>query len=76
VHYSGDKSQLVSGTVVAVKPELSLIVIRESDLLGYPRLRFKSYQVRQALLLNELRVGDKIRAVFSDRDGMLHRLID
>ena len=66
--------RLVLGTVVAIRPELSLITIRESDLLGRVRVRFKSYQVKQTLLLYRLRPGDKITAAFSSQDGMLHRV--
>jgi hypothetical protein len=71
---SGYAEYLVLGTVVAVKAERSLITIRESDLLGHLRIRFKSYQVKQPFLLYGLRPGDKISAVFSAKDSMLHRL--
>jgi hypothetical protein len=70
----GYRERFVSGTVVAVKPELSLITIREPDLLGHLRLRFKSYHVRQSSVLDHLQAGDKIRGVFSSRDSMLHRV--
>ena len=70
----GFREYLVLGTVVAVKPEVSRVTIRESDLLGHLRIRFKCYQVRQPFLLYGLRQGDKITAVFSTKDSMLHRL--
>ncbi len=70
----GYRENLIVGTVVAVKPELALITIRESDLLGHLRIRFKCYQVRQPFLLNGLHVGDKVSAVLSSRDNMLHRV--
>ena len=70
----GFAERLVLGTVVAVQPEHSLITIRESDLLGHLRIRFKCYQVKQPFLLYGLRRGDRISAVFSTRDSMLHRL--
>ena len=70
----GFTERLVLGTVVAVQPERSLITIRESDLLGRLRIRFKCYQVKQSFLLYGLRQGDKISAVFSTNDGMLHRV--
>jgi hypothetical protein len=71
---SGCVEYLVLGTVVAVKADRSMITIRESDLLGHLRIRFKSYQVKQPFLLYGLRPGDKISAVFSANDSMLHRL--
>ena len=70
----GFMERLVLGTVVAVQPEQSLLTIRESDLLGHLRIRFKCYQVKQSLLLYGIRRGDKISAVFSTKDGMLHRV--
>jgi len=66
--------RLVLGTVVAVQPDRSLITIRESDLLGRLRIRFKSYMVKQPLLPYGLRQGDKITAVFSTKDSLLHRV--
>jgi hypothetical protein len=68
------EERLVLGTVVAVKTERSLITIREPDLLGHLRIRFKCYQVKQPFLLYGFRPGDKITAVFSAKDNMLHRL--
>ena len=64
----------VVGTVIGANPRTSVITIRESDLLGRLRLRLRSYKVKQTMLLNELQTGDKITAVFSARDGLLHRL--
>ena len=61
------------GTVVAVQAERSLLTLRESDLWGHLRIRFKSYQVKQPFLLYGLHPGDKITAVFSTKDSMLHR---
>lgn len=68
------EERLVLGTVVSVKVERSLITIREPDLLGDLRIRFKCYQVKQPFLLYGFRSGDKITAVFSAKDNMLHRL--
>ena len=70
----GFGERLVLGTVVAVQPERSLLTIRESDLWGHLRIRFKCYQVKQPFLLYGLRQGDKISAVFSTKDSMLHRV--
>ena len=68
----GDR--FVRGTVVAVETENSLITIRESNLLGHLRVLFRSYQVRSSSLIDGLQVGDKITAIFSKRDNMLHRV--
>ena len=62
---------LVAGTVVWVHAESSSIAIRGPNLLGYLRIRVKSYRVRQARTLIDLRPGDSITAVFSRKDGML-----
>jgi hypothetical protein len=70
----GFEERLVVGTVVAVQPERALLTIRESDLLGRLRIRFKCYQVKQPFLLYGLRQGDKITATFSTKDSMLHRV--
>jgi hypothetical protein len=70
----GYEERLVVGTVIAVKADVSLITIREHDLWGHLRIRFKCYQVKQPFLLNGLHAGDKITAVFSSKDSMLHRL--
>jgi hypothetical protein len=65
---------LVAGTVVWAHAGSSSIAIRGSNLLGYLRIQVKSYRVKQANALIDLRPGDTITAVFSRRDGMLHRL--
>jgi hypothetical protein len=70
----GFEERLVVGTVVAVQPERSLLTIRESDLLGRLRIHFQCYQVKQPFLLYGLRQGDRITAVFSTKDSMLHRV--
>ena len=65
---------LVIGTVVWVHAESSSIAIRGSSLLGRLRVGVKSYQVKQASALRDLQPGDAITAVFSRKDGMLHRV--
>jgi hypothetical protein len=65
---------LVIGTVVWAQAGASSIAIRGSGLLGYLRIRVRSYRVKQPISLLGLRPGDAITAVFSRRDGMLHRL--
>jgi hypothetical protein len=65
---------LVAGTVVWAHAGASSIAIRGSGLLGYLRIRVRSYRVKQASALLGLRPGDAVTAVFSRRDGMLHRL--
>jgi hypothetical protein len=70
----GFRERLVVGTVVAINAELSLITIRESDLFSRLRIRYKAYRVKQPFLLYGLRRGDRVTAVFADRDNLLHRL--
>lgn len=65
---------LVVGTVVWAHAESSSIVVRGSSLLGHLHVGVKSYRVKQPSALLDLRPGDAITAVFSKRDGMLHRL--
>jgi len=65
---------LVVGTVVWAHPDSSSISIRGARLLEYLHMQVRSYRVKQASALVELRPGDKITAVFSRKDGMLHRL--
>src|SRR5580658_8282575 len=65
---------LVVGTVVWAHAGASSIAIRGSGLLGYLRIRVRSYRVKQPSALLGLRPGDAVTAVFSRRDGMLHRL--
>jgi hypothetical protein len=65
---------LVIGTVVWAHAGASSIAIRGSGLLGYLRIRVRSYQVKQPSSLLGLRPGDAVTAVFSRSDGMLHRL--
>ena len=65
---------LVAGTVVWASAGSSSIAIRGSGLLGYLRIRVRAYRVKQASALLDLRPGDAVTAVFSRRDGMLHRV--
>jgi hypothetical protein len=65
---------LVVGTVVWAHAGASSIAIRGPGLLGYLRIRVRSYRVKQSSSLVDLRPGDAVTAVFSRRDGMLHRL--
>ena len=64
----------IFGTVVAVNAERSLISVRPSNLFGLPRINLNTYRVKQPILLNGLRSGDRVTGVFSNSDGMLHRL--
>jgi Cu/Ag efflux protein CusF len=73
-HESAPIEYLVAGTVVWADAGSSSVIIRGSDLLGHLRIRVRSYRVKQASALIDLRSGDKITAIFSRRDGMLHRL--
>jgi hypothetical protein len=75
--YAGETTPieyLVVGTVVWANAGSSSIAIRGSGLLGYLRIRVKAYRVKQASALLDVRPGDAVTAVFSRRDGMLHRL--
>src|ERR1035441_9190054 len=65
---------LVVGTVVWVHAGSSSIAIRGSGLPGHLRVSVKSYQVKQPGTLLNLQPGDGITAVFSRKDGMLHRV--
>jgi hypothetical protein len=65
---------LVVGIVVWENAGASSIAIRGSGLLGRLRIRVTSYRVKQPNSLVGLRPGDAVTAVFSRRDGMLHRL--
>ena len=65
---------LVIGIVVAAEPAASLITIRQPNLLGKLRIETKSYHVKQRGSLADLHSGDRITAIFSTKDGMLHRL--
>jgi hypothetical protein len=65
---------LVFGIVIATDPAESLLTIRQANLLGRLHIETKSYHVKQRSSLVDLRSGDRITAVFSTKDGMLHRL--
>jgi hypothetical protein len=65
---------LVFGTVLWVDTASSSITIRGSSLLAYLHIRVRSYRVKQPSALMDLRPGEAITAVFSTKDGMLHRL--
>ena len=65
---------LVVGTVVWAHPASSSISIRGARLLEYLHMQVRAYRVKQPGALLDLRPGDKVMAVFSTKDGMLHRL--
>ena len=65
---------LVVGTVISVHPGSSSISIRGARLLEYLHMQVRSYRVKQPGSLLDLRPGDKVTAIFSTKDGMLHRL--
>ncbi len=74
---SGGKSvqeYLIVGTVVSANAATASIAIRGTSLIGRLHLAVKSYQVKQPSALWELHPGDRITAVFSEKDRMLHRL--
>ena len=65
---------LIVGTVVWAHPASSSISIRGARLLEYLHIQVRAYRVKQPGALLNLRPGDKVMAVFSRKDGMLHRL--
>jgi hypothetical protein len=64
--------RVVTGTVVSVQS--SSVTIRLPNMLGYLRVRVRTYKVCQPASLLGLRPGDRISGVFSRSDGMLHRV--
>jgi hypothetical protein len=64
--------RVVVGTVVSVHP--ASVTVRVPNLLGYLRIRIRTYKVRQPNSLIGLRPGDRISGVLSQTDGMLHRV--
>ncbi len=75
-HAAGIESPeyLVVGTVVWTNPGTSAISIRGTGLIGPLRLKVKSFRVKERGALIQLHPGDRITAVYSESDGMLHRL--
>ena len=65
---------LIVGTVVWANAASASITIRGTSLIGRLHLEVKSYHVKQPGALAELHPGDRVTAVFSEKDGMLHRL--
>ena len=64
--------RVVTGTVVSVRSPS--VTIRLPNMLGYLRMRIRTYKVRQPTSLVGLRPGDRISGVLSRSDGMLHRV--
>jgi hypothetical protein len=64
--------RVIVGTVIAVQPPR--VTVRLPNLLGYLRVRVRTYKVRQPASLNGLRPGDRITGVVSQSDGLLHRV--
>ena len=65
---------LVVGTVVWANAASASIAIRGSSLIGRLHLDVKVYHVRQPSAVAELHSGDRITAVFSEKDRTLHRV--
>ena len=63
---------VVIGTIVSIQSPS--ITVRLPNMLGYLRVRVRTYRVRQAASLAGLRPGDRISGVLSRNDGMLHRV--
>ena len=64
--------RVVVGTVVSV--QRSSVTVRVSNLLGYLRIRNRTYNVRRPASLIGLAPGDRISGVLWRSDGMLHRV--
>jgi hypothetical protein len=69
---STGRGRVIVGTVVAVQPPR--VTVRLPNLLGYMRVRVRTYKVRQPALLNGLKPGDRIRGVLLESDGLLHHV--
>ena len=69
---AGSAGRVILGTVVAVQPPR--VTLRLPNLLGYMRVRVRTYKVQRPASLEGLKPGDRIRAVISDSDGLLHRV--
>lgn len=69
-----DRDRVVRGTVVAVNVGSDAITVRPSNLFGRLLINIRSYRVKQPMSLNGLHSGDRVIAVYSRSDGMLHRL--
>ena len=63
---------VVIGTIVSIQSPS--ITVRLPNMLGYLRVRVRTYRVRQAASLAGLRPGDRISGVLSRNDGMLYRV--
>jgi hypothetical protein len=65
---------LIVGTVVWANAATASMAIRGTSLIGRLRVEVKSYHVKEPGTLANLHPGDRITAVFSAKDGMLHSL--
>lgn len=64
--------RVVTGIVVSIRSPS--VTVRLPNMLGYLRVRIRTYKVRQPASLVGLRPGDRISGVLSRSDGMLHRV--
>jgi hypothetical protein len=74
VRISDPDEVLVVGIVLAAYPADALLTIRQANLLGNLRFETRSYRVKQGSSLAGLRSGDRITAVLSAKDRMLHQV--
>jgi hypothetical protein len=73
--YATAENQLaVGGIVISVDVVTSRLVIRPSSLLGVMRIEARAYRVRQPIGLIGLKPGDRVSAIYSAKDDMLHRV--
>jgi hypothetical protein len=68
------REYLVLGTVIWANPASASISIRGMNLIGNRSLQVKTFRAESRSALAHLHPGDRIMAVFSREDGMLHSL--
>jgi Cu/Ag efflux protein CusF len=64
--------RVVVGAIVSIQSPS--VTVRLPNMLGYLRVRVRTYRVRQPASLVGLKPGDRISGVLSRKDGMLHRV--
>jgi hypothetical protein len=64
--------RVVVGAIVSIQSPS--VTVRLPNMLGYLRVRVRTYRVRQPASLIGLKPGDRISGVLSIKDGMLHRV--
>ena len=65
---------LVLGIVIWAHPQSAEVAIRAASLFGRLHVEEREYRVKQPGSFLGLKKGDRVTAIFSEKDGMLHRL--